>query len=115
MKITKLLPCLFLASSNAFASMSISEFETKIKSRDTDTYLIGLASGLNIANSSLKLNKNPPLYCLPPFLKLSASNYKEIISLGIKDIPASRQDRGTIDIDGILMKKLIELYPCGYN
>jgi hypothetical protein len=95
--------------------MPIPEFEANIKSHDTDTYLIGLASGLNTANSALKLNKNPPLYCLPPFLKLSASNYKEIVSLGIKDVPASRPDRGSMDIDGILLKKLIELYPCGYN
>jgi hypothetical protein len=35
--------------------------------------------------------------------------------LGIKDIPANRLNRGAMDIDGIMLKKLIQLYPCGYN
>jgi hypothetical protein len=95
--------------------MSISEFTTKTKSRDVDHYLVGLASGLNTANNALASNKNPPLYCLPPFLKLTVSNYKEIVDLGIKDIPATKPDRGSLDIDEIFLKKLSELYPCGYN
>jgi hypothetical protein len=115
MKYIHFFTCLLLLSQNAFASLSIAEFEEKNKSQSTDTYILGLASGLNNANSTLVQNKTPPLFCLPPFLKLTVVDYKEIIALGIKDIPANKLNRGAMDIDGILVKKLAQLYPCGYN
>jgi predicted sulfurtransferase len=115
MKTIKILLCLLMASSNAFSSISISEFEVNANQKSTDAYINGLASGLDAANNSLTLKKKTSLYCLPPFLKLSTSDYKEIITLGMKDIPANQPGRGSIDIDGILLKKLIALYPCGYN
>jgi hypothetical protein len=115
MKSIHFFTCLLLLSQNAFASMSISEFEDKNKSQNTDTYVIGLASGLSVANNALVQNKTPPLFCLPPFLKLTIVDYKEIIALGIKDIPANKLNRESMGIDGIMLKKLIQLYPCGYN
>jgi hypothetical protein len=115
MKFIHFFTCLLLLSQNAFASLSIAEFEEKNKSQSTDIYILGFASGLSIANSTLVQNKTPPLFCLPPFLKLTVVDYKEIIALGIKDIPANKLNRGAMDIDGILVKKLAQLYPCGYN
>jgi hypothetical protein len=115
MKSIHFFTCLLLLSQNAFASMSIAEFEEKNKSQNTDTYIVGLASGLSAANNALVQNKTPPIFCLPPFLKLTIVDYKEIIALGIKDIPANRLNRDVMDIDGIMLKKLIQLYPCGYN
>lgn len=106
---------LLLLSQNTFASLSIAEFEDKNKSQSTNTYIRGFASGLSAANNALIQNKTPPLYCLPPFLKLSVVDYKEIIALGIKDIPANRPNRAAIDVNEILLKKLMQLYPCGYN
>ena len=115
MKFINIFTCLLLLSQNAFASLSIAEFEEKNKSKSTDTYILGLANGLSTANNTLIQNKTPPLFCLPPLLKLTLVDYKEIIALGIKDIPANRLNRGALDIDGIMLKKLIQLYPCGYN
>lgn len=115
MKFIPFFTALLLLSQNAFASLSISEFEEKNKSQSTDTYILGFASGLSAANNALVQNKIPPLFCLPPFLKLTAADYKEIIALGIKDLPANRPNREATDIDGIMLKKLIQLYPCGYN
>jgi hypothetical protein len=115
MKYIHFFTCLLLLSQNAFASLSIAEFEEKSKSQSTDTYILGFASGLSTANNALIQNKTPPLFCLPPFLKLTVVDYKEIIALGIKDIPANKLNREAMDIDGITLKKLIQLYPCGYN
>jgi hypothetical protein len=115
MKFIKFFTCLFLLSQNAFASLSIAEFEEKNKSQSTDTYIFGFANGLSTANNALIQNKTPPLFCLPPFLKLTVFDYKEIIALGIKDIPVGRPNREAMDIDEILLKKLVQLYPCGYN
>ena len=115
MKFIPFFAVLFLLSQNAFASLSIAEFEEKNKSQSTDTYILGFASGLSTANNALIQNKTPPLFCLPPFLKLTVVDYKEIIALGIKDMPANRPNREAMDIDGIMLKKLIQLYPCGYN
>jgi hypothetical protein len=115
MKFNTFFTCLLILSQNAFASLSIAEFEEKNKSQNTDTYILGFASGLSATNNALIQNKTPPLYCLPPSLKLTLVDYKEIIALGIKDIPASRLNREAMDIDGIMLKKLIQLYPCGYN
>ena len=115
MKYIHFFTCLLLLSQNAFASLSIAEYEEKSKSQSTDTYILGFASGLSTANNALIQNKTPPLFCLPPFLKLTVVDYKEIIALGIKDIPANKLNREAMDIDGIMLKKLIQLYPCGYN
>ncbi len=115
MKSIHFFTCLLLLSQNAFASLSIAEFEEKNKSKSTDTYILGLASGLSTVNNALVQNKTPPLFCLPPFLKLTVVDYKEIVALGIKDIPANKLNRAATDIDGIMLRKLIQLYPCGYN
>lgn len=115
MKYIHFFACSLLLSQNAFASLSIAEFEDKNKFQNTDIYILGFASGLSAANNALVQNKTPPLFCLPPFLKLTIVDYKEIIALGIKDIPANKLNREAMDIDGIMLKKLIQLYPCGYN
>jgi hypothetical protein len=115
MKSIHFFTCLLLLSQSAFASLSIAEFEEKNKSQSTDTYILGFASALSNANNALIQNKTPPLFCLPPFLKLTVVDYKQIIALGIKDIPANKLNRGAMDIDGILVKKMAQLYPCGYN
>jgi hypothetical protein len=115
MKSIHFFTCLFLLSQNAFASLSIAEFEEKNKSQSADIYILGFASGLSTANNALVQNKTPPLFCLPPFLKLTVADYKEIIALGIKDIPTNKLNREAMDIDGVMLKKLIQLYPCGYN
>ena len=115
MKFIHFSTCMLLLSQSAFANLSIAEFEDKNKLQITDTYIVGFANGLSAANNALIQNKTPPLFCLPPFLKLTVVDYKEIIALGIKDIPANRPNREAMDIDGILLKKLIQLYPCGYN
>jgi hypothetical protein len=115
MKSIHFFTCLLLLSQNTFASLTIAEFEEKNKSKSTDTYILGLASGLSTANNALVQNKTPPLFCLPPFLKLTVVDYREIVALGIKDIPANKLNRAATDIDGIMLRKLIQLYPCGYN
>ena len=117
MKIIRILPCLLMlmVSQSAYSNMTVSSFEAKSKTQAVDTYVLGLAGGLNAANSALVANESTPLFCLPPFLKLTTANYKEIIALGIKDTSSNRLEKQSLDIDPILLKKLIELYPCGYN
>jgi len=68
---------------------------------------------LNIANTWLNRDQQVPLYCFPPYLNLTNANYKDIISLGIKELEPNNPIRPSID--EILLKKLIKLYPCGYN
>ena len=117
MKITRLLPLslFLLLSQHAIAGVSVAEFQGKQKPPAMDTYIAGLADGLKSANSILEAKNTTPLFCLPPLLKLTTANYKEIITLGIKDIPAGTQEKSAMGIDRSLLKKLIELYPCGYN
>jgi len=109
----KILLVLSLISCNAFADLSVADFQNKGKSESTNVYLKGLVDGLNIANSTMANEETPPLFCYPPFLKLSIGDYKKIINLGIGEAGgmAIRQ----INVDSILLNKLIELYPCGYN
>lgn len=117
MKITHILTGLlmFTVSHTAFSSMTVANFQAKSKTQAVEAYVLGLAGGLNAANSALVMSKSTPLFCLPPFLKLSTANYKEIINLGINDLGSNKLDRQSMDIDSILLKKMIELYPCGYN
>jgi len=102
-----------LTSLNALADLSIADFENKNKAQLTNTYLLGLSAGLNTANKMLSGNKQVPLYCYPPYLKLSIANYKEIISLGIQEL--SPDSPFLPSVDEIILKKLSALYPCGYN
>ena len=117
MKITHILAGLLMSavSQTAFCGMTVADFQAKSKTQAVEAYVLGVAGGVNAANSALVMSKSTPLFCLPPFLKLSTANYKEIITLGINDLGGSKLDRQSIDIDSILLKKMIELYPCGYN
>lgn len=102
-----------LISLNSWADLSIAEFENKFKTQATNTYLLGLSAGLNTANTWLITNKQAPFYCYPPYLNLTNTNYKEIIALGIKELAPDSPMKPSVD--EILLKKLITLYPCGYN
>ena len=117
MKITHILTGLLMlaASQAAFCGMTVADFQAKSKTQAVEAYVLGVAGGLNAANSALVMSKSTPLFCLPPFLKLTTSNYKEIIILVINDLGSNKLDRQSTDIDSILLKKMIELYPCGYN
>lgn len=117
MKIIHIITSLLMlaASQTAFCAMTVAEFQAKPKTHAVEAYVLGVAGGLNTANSALVMNKSTPLFCLPPFLKLTTANYKEIIALGINDLGGNKLDRQSTDIDSILLKKMIELYPCGYN
>jgi hypothetical protein len=117
MKITHTLTSLLMltVSQTAFSGMTVADFQAKSKTQAVEVYVLGLAGGVNAANSALVMGKSTPLFCLPPFLKLSTANYKEIIALGISDLGANKLDKQSMNIDSILLKKLIELYPCGYN
>jgi hypothetical protein len=117
MKITHILTGLLMlaASQAAFCGMTVADFQAKSKTQAVEAYVLGVAGGLNAANSALVMSKSTPLFCLPPFLKLTTSNYKEIITLGINDLGSNKLDRQSTNIDSILLKKMIELYPCGYN
>jgi hypothetical protein len=117
MKITHILTGLLMlaASQAAFCGMTVVDFQAKSKTQAVEAYVLGVAGGLNAANSALVMSKSTPLFCLPPFLKLTTSNYKEIITLGINDLGSNKLDRQSTNIDSILLKKMIELYPCGYN
>jgi hypothetical protein len=117
MKITHILTGLLMLtiSQKAFCGMTVADFQAKSKTQAVEAYVLGVAGGLNAANSALAMSKSAPLFCLPPFLKLSTANYKEIIALGINDLGSNKLDRQSMDIDLILLKKMTELYPCGFN
>lgn len=117
MKITQILTGLIMlaTSQTAFCGMTVADFQAKSKTQAVEAYVQGVAGGFNAANSALVMSKTNPLFCLPPFLKLSTANYKEIITMGINDLGSNKLDRQSMDIDSILLKKMTELYPCGYN
>ena len=102
-----------LTSLHAYAGLSVAEFENKSKTLSTNTYLLGLSSGLNTSNKQLSTINQVPLFCYPPYLNLTINDYREMIVLGIKDIPPNSPTKPTID--EVLLKQLIKLYPCGYN
>lgn len=102
-----------LVSLHASADLSIADFENKSKTHSTNTYLLGLSSGLNTVNNKLSAIQQVPLYCYPPYLKLTINDYREMIVLGVKDLAPNSPIKPSID--DVLLKQLIKLYPCGYN
>jgi hypothetical protein len=109
----RLFTLLICLSCNAFAGLSIRDFEDKNKVQSTNSYIKGLSSGLNTMNRELAAGDTVPLFCLPPYLNLTTANYREIIALGVKELAPNVIPRP--DIDQILLNQLITLYPCGYN
>lgn len=101
-----------LLSLNAWADLSIADFEKNSKPQSVNAYILGLSSGLNSANTALAANNQPPLYCFPPYLNLTLHNIREIISAGTKEYSDVLVKPS---VDEILLKKLSTLYPCGYD
>jgi len=116
MKFIRFFTCLLLLSHNTFDSLSVAEFEEKKSNLKIRTHTSSaLPVGWALKITLLSRIKNPPLFCLPPLLRLTIVDYKEIIALGIKDIPVNRLNHEVMDINRDMLKKLIQLYPCGYN
>jgi hypothetical protein len=109
----RLFTLLLLLSCNAFAELSITDFQSKSKTQTSNTYINGLSSGFNAINSKLVAEDAVPLYCLPPFLNLTTANYRQIISMGIQELGLVVSVKP--NVDQILLNELIKLYPCGYN
>jgi hypothetical protein len=109
----RLFTLLLLLSCNAFAGLSIADFESKSKKQATNAYIKGLSGGLNAINSKLVAEGAVPLFCFPPFLNLTTANYRQIITIGINELGPEITVKP--DVDRILLNQLIKLYPCGYN
>ena len=93
-----------LTSLHAYAGLSVAEFENKSKTLSTNTYLLGLSSGLNTSNKQLSTINQVPLFCYPPYLNLTINDYREMIVLA-RTHPGLAEELERVKMYYYLLKK----------
>jgi hypothetical protein len=75
------------------------------------TYITGLGTGMVYVEA---VTKGTPLFCAPDKISINQGNFLEIINSQIKEREATIGKEGTarMVIGGILLKGLIETFPC---
>ena len=74
------------------------------------TYLVGIHSGINIANTQLLLDGRKRMYCMPPNVQVDS---KFLYSLLERYVAASSQTQiKAMRVDWMLLYALMKEYPC---
>ena len=71
-------------------------------------YVVGLLGGIGAANAYLVSRGNPPLYCQPENLAITANQAGDIIERYVKKIPGNKNT----SMDTVLLHALIDVFPC---
>lgn len=106
----KILLCLSLISLNAFAGMTVQEYQN-FKDKDAlSWYIVGLGNGFAFSNTKLESLKQKRLYCLPNNYKISTSELQGLLSESITEFDS--KEVLNLQIEPMLLRKLIDTYPC---
>lgn len=121
MRFVQLLAGTFLfASTCAHAYMSVSMYQLGDRST-TGLYVAGVVNGFSFANSSLKEQGLPPLFCMVENLPMNGDNYLAMIDDEIQRLKEAAAERGlnfdhatetNLLIELILLKRLQRVFPC---
>jgi hypothetical protein len=101
---------IFCLSSPAYAGMKVSVYE---KEKNTDSfkiYMTGVANGFAFANTELEAKKQKAIYCPPRNESIKVETYIKLLDEKIKIYPKDKYQ--SLEIEPILLTKLIEVYPC---
>jgi hypothetical protein len=111
MKLFKLVGLLtFWISTSVNAGMKVSVYE---KERNTDSfkiYMTGIANGFAFANTELESKKQKAFYCPPPNESIKVETYIKLLDEKISKYSKDRFEK--LEIEPMLLAKLIEVYPC---
>ncbi len=89
---------------------SASETVAKIKAGAPveSLFVVGLLVGMGAVNAYIKGRGNPPLYCQPENLSVTAPQAGDILERYLKKIPGNKNT----SVDIVLLYALIDVFPC---
>jgi hypothetical protein len=99
-----------LCASFASAEFTIREYKVMKRTEIFKEYITGVGRGIYWTNMHLQQTANPPLYCQPIKLSLSADNYLDIIDRYIAENKDKVKPESFIEF--ILLKGMIDTFPC---
>lgn len=100
----------FLFASKAFAGMKVSSYEKEKNTESFKIYLTGVVNGFAFSNTELEDRKQKPLYCPPRNQLIKVDTYIKFLNEKVSQYPRDRFDK--LEIEPMLLAKLIEVYPC---
>lgn len=100
----------FCASSTAYAGMKVSSYEKEKNTESFKIYLTGVVNGFAFSNTELEERKQKPLYCPPRNQLIKVDTYIQLLNEKISRYSKDRFDK--LEIEPMLLAKLIEVYPC---
>lgn len=97
-------------SSSAFAGMKVSVYQEQRNTEEIKIYISGVANGFAFANTELSSSKRKALFCQPNNLLIRVETYIQMLDEKILNFPKDKV--GNLQIEPMLLAKLIEVYPC---
>lgn len=103
----------FFLVSLASADVTLKTYKS---TKDTETfksYIAGVGNGFGWANTFLGTKGEPPLYCQPNKLSMTAENYLQILQKFIQENKELTDKLGPdCFVEMLLLQGLIETFPC---
>jgi hypothetical protein len=92
------------------ADILVSEYEKVKNTPDFKTYIGGVAMGYGWANIDLRMSKQPPLYCMPSYRRLTVEKYLNLLE---KELEKNKEIYNLdTPVEFILLKGLQKTFPC---
>jgi hypothetical protein len=101
---------LLTTSSIANAGMKVSTYLQEKNSDEIKIYITGVANGFAFSNTELESHKKKAIFCPPSNLLIKVETYMQMLDEKITTLPKDKV--GNLQIEPMLLDKLIEVYPC---
>lgn len=101
---------LITTSSIANAGMTVSTYQEERNTEAIKLYISGVANGFAFSNTELEDNKRKAIFCPPKNLLIKVESYMQMLDEKISTFP--RDKVRNLQIEPVLLSKLVEVYPC---
>lgn len=104
---------IFLVPTVSNAGMKVSDYQLEKNTSEIKIYLKGVINGFAFANTELNDRKENALYCPPKDQVIEIETYIQLLDEKIRSYP--KEVVGNLEIEPLLLNKLIETYPCKWE
>lgn len=104
---------LAMTSTFAFGGMKVSDYQLEKNTPQIEIYLKGVVNGFAFSNTELTDRKENALYCPPKDQVIEIETYIQLLDEKIRTYP--KEVVGNLEIEPLLLNKLIETYPCKWE
>lgn len=104
---------LAMTSTFAFGGMKVSDYQLEKNTPQIEIYLKGVVNGFAFSNTELTDRNENALYCPPKDQVIEIETYIQLLDEKIRTYP--KEVVGNLEIEPLLLNKLIETYPCKWE